>query len=74
MITYQVIILFIIGVAWVGGGNYILYRSFKRRNMSIWNLFNPSAVLKLEGGDYLKIFVSAVLVLVFGAIALSLGP
>lgn len=45
--------LAIIGPLWVGGGLTIIYRSFKRRNISRWNLLNPAAIFMLQGRDYL---------------------
>ncbi len=71
--NYQIIILFFIAVAWLGGGNYIIIRSFRRRNIPLWNLFNPLAIFNLENKDYLKIFLLAVSVLAIGGFAISLA-
>ncbi len=65
--------MFLLVVAWLGGGNYIIIESFRRKNIQWLNIFNPFAIFNLEKKDYLKLFILAVLVLTIMVFTLSLS-
>lgn len=63
---YQLILIGLIAVIWLGIGNLIIYDAIRRKRLSFIHMLNPLIIFKFDKGDWGK-----VLLLIISIIGLS---
>lgn len=53
---------------WLGGGNLIVLMSLKRQKLSLKHLLTPIFMTKLQGQDWLMLFILALATMIIDAV------
>lgn len=51
---YQIVLIVIIAVLWLGVGNLIIYDAIRKKGLSRLHMLNPFILSKIDGKDLLK--------------------
>ena len=70
---YQLILIIIIAILWLGVGNLIIHDAIRKKGLSRLHLLNPFVIFKFDIKDWSKIFLLIIVTVGLSYLVIVLG-